>query len=69
MHSLTSLEHLPPTNRFRKLDLRCTSLASLAPLSYVSRLMDLNLFSCIGLPPSALAPLSLCAALKQLDII
>ncbi len=31
-------------------------------------MLDLNLHFCLGLPASALSPLSSCTALKQLDI-
>ncbi len=43
-------------------------LTSLEPLGSLSRLLDLDLSSCISLPPSALSPLSLSTALQVLDM-
>jgi hypothetical protein len=49
----------------RKLNIQlCSDLPSLGPLGSLSRLMDLNLRGCNALPPSALAPLSSCTALR-----
>ncbi len=69
MRSLTYLEPLRPLSQLWKLNLRdCGKLTSLEPLGSLSRLLDLSFSLCNSLPPSALSPLSLCTALKQLDI-
>jgi Leucine-rich repeat (LRR) protein len=68
MENLSSLEFLRP-EKLWKLNLSYNwALISLEPLGSATRLLDLNLENCHHLPSLALAPLSHCTALKQLDI-
>jgi hypothetical protein len=67
--AVSCLDPLQPLCLMKELDMHgCTALTSLDAVGGLSRLLDLNLSHCRSLPPSALAPLASCTALKQLDI-
>lgn len=63
-----SLEPLRDLTQLTQLAIDVTEVTSLQPLSNLCGLLDLNLRECRDLPYSGLGPLSLCTALKVLDI-